>query len=86
MAVELVLYSRPGCHLCDEMLSELNSLDDKRQLHVTVVNIDDDPALRNAFSARIPVLARADTQQVLSEHYLDKAAVLSCMPAPRSTS
>ena len=73
MTVELVLYSRPGCHLCDDMLMALRALDSRRNLRVTVVNIDDDPALRDAYATRIPVLARADTQEVLCESRLDEA-------------
>lgn len=79
MTVQLVLYSRPGCHLCEEMLSALEAIDDKRQLSVAVVNIDEDPALRNAFAARIPVLARSDTQEILCEYQLDSAAVKACL-------
>lgn len=79
MTVRLILYSRPGCHLCDDMLSALQELDQEQELQVSVVNIDDDPALRNTYARRIPVLVRADTRQILCESRLDEAAVMSCL-------
>jgi len=52
----LTLYSRPGCHLCDEMLSVVRSL--ARQLAWTVeeVDISRDAALETEFGTEIPVL------------------------------
>lgn len=79
MPVDLVLYSRPGCHLCDDMLAALEDMDVNRHLNVTIVNIDDDPGLRNAFDMRIPVLARADTREIICESRLDETAVLTCL-------
>ena len=64
---ELVLYSRPGCHLCDEARDAIRLVfEDRtsRQLANPALverNIEDDPELHRAFLERIPVL-------VLGEH------------------
>jgi hypothetical protein len=57
--MEFVLYSRPDCHLCDEMLDELTGLIDGHAASVRVVNVDSDPELRRRYGLRIPVLTVA---------------------------
>ena len=55
--LRLTLYSKPGCHLCEEMkvemsraaLSDLYTLDE--------VNIESDPALLARYQFEIPVLS-----------------------------
>ncbi|HYW03142.1 MAG TPA: glutaredoxin family protein [Gammaproteobacteria bacterium] len=54
---ELTLYSRPGCHLCDEMLREVHRALDSRELAVEVVDIDRNAELLARYMLRIPVLA-----------------------------
>ena len=54
--VPLTLYSRPGCHLCELMLAQIESARVSRPFRVTEVNIDTDPELQRRFSRSIPVL------------------------------
>ncbi len=60
--LQLVLYVKPGCHLCDEAREALalTGLDVQEQ------DITRDPALLEAFGTRIPVLARRDTGDELN--------------------
>ena len=51
-----LLYSRPGCGLCEEMLSELASLPCARGVPVDVVDVDLDPNTRARYGHKIPVL------------------------------
>jgi glutaredoxin len=53
----ITLYTRPGCHLCEEARALL--LRAGRGLTVTIdeVNIDTDAALRARYDARVPVAA-----------------------------
>lgn len=59
---DLVLYSRPGCHLCEEARDAVQSaLEDRaaRGLPVPRVverNIEEDPELHRRYLERIPVL------------------------------
>jgi len=57
--VEFILYSRPGCHLCDEMLEELAALTGGHAVEVHVVDVDSDPDLKRRYGLRIPVLTLA---------------------------
>lgn len=51
-----VLYSRPGCGLCEEMLLELAALPAAREHPLEVLDVDDDPAARVRYGHKIPVL------------------------------
>lgn len=49
------VYSRPGCHLCEEFIEELIPLC-RGRARLVVEDVDRDPALREAYGLRIPVL------------------------------
>ncbi len=68
----LVLYSRPGCHLCEELLEELAPLLPPDAV-VETVDISGDPALERRYGLRIPVLESAGVE--LSSYPLDRARV-----------
>jgi hypothetical protein len=56
MSAQWTVYSRPGCGLCEEFMTELAELMGDRAADVDVVDIDSDPALRSKYFDRIPVL------------------------------
>ena len=59
---DLVLYGRPGCHLCDETHEALTALLDERRRNglraptLQLRDIEADPAWEWAYSATIPVV------------------------------
>lgn len=50
----LVLYTRRGCHLCEDAEDLLAA----RRWNVDVVDVDGDPAAVAAYGLRVPVLLR----------------------------
>ncbi len=72
----LLLYSRPGCHLCEELAADLEPLCEGRAV-VEVVDISEDPALERHYGLRIPVLAIGGRE--LCGYPLDKDAVERCL-------
>ncbi len=52
MPLRIVLYTRPGCHLCDDALSLLR----RYGLSPTLVDIDADAALRKRYTDCVPVV------------------------------
>jgi hypothetical protein len=50
------LYTRPGCHLCEDALGELDRLQARQPHELELVDISDDPALVQRYGERIPVL------------------------------
>ena len=73
---QLTLYSRPGCHLCEEMLAQVSHLVGDI-VDIRVVDIASDPALVNAYDIRIPVLT--ENGRVLAEGRLDEADFLDAL-------
>lgn len=70
------VYSRPGCHLCEEFIEALIPLCRGRALLV-VEDVDRDPALRAAYGLRIPVLCAAG-REVCATH-VNHAAVQAAL-------
>jgi len=57
--MRFLLYSRPDCGLCEEMLSELGQLPVARGIAIDVVDVDVDRDTRTRYGHKIPVLLYA---------------------------
>ena len=57
--MRFLLYSRPGCGLCEEMLVELAALPAAAGVPVDVIDVDADGATRSRYGHKIPVLLLA---------------------------
>lgn len=68
----LVLYHRRGCHLCEQMLAAIYGTYGD-EVEVELVDVDTDPALKERYGLRIPVLAAGG--RVICEVRLDEAAL-----------
>jgi hypothetical protein len=76
MSAELVLYSRPGCHLCEEALAKLVELHGEGyRFGLREVDIESDEALLRRMLERIPVVEL--NGEVVSELILDQTSVRS---------
>lgn len=69
----LVLYSRDGCHLCEDMAQALHAMLRGTDVRFRTVDVDTDPGLRETYGLRIPVLVLDG--EVLCEARLDEDAV-----------
>lgn len=54
--VEVVIYSKPDCHLCDEIKAQLKKLQRRHRFELSEVNILEDPEALNRFKEEIPVV------------------------------
>ena len=70
----VTLYSRPGCHLCDEARDVLDRLRAQAPFTVEEVDITRDDALHARYLERIPVVA-LDGEE-LFDYEVDEAALL----------
>lgn len=52
----VILYSRDGCHLCEEAEKTLVKLQQRADFITTTVKIDSDPGLLAQFKEEIPVV------------------------------
>ena len=52
----LTIYSRPGCHLCDEMKAVVETVARSIPISLEEIDISTDPALETQYGLEIPVL------------------------------
>ena len=71
-ATTLRVYSRPGCHLCEELIDELLPMI-RGRFDLDIVDIDSDPGLRDAFGTRIPVVEA--NGQFICQYTLDRERI-----------
>lgn len=74
-----MLYTRPGCHLCEEAEAWLEDLAAERSATLVLVNILADPAAYEAYKWRIPVLVAEGRTW---EAPLDRQAVSAAIQGP----
>ena len=75
--IEVTVYGRPGCHLCEEAVQLLGKLSRRIPLTVRELNIEDDDELLGRYVFEIPVvlvagveIARAPIRQAALEQAL----------------
>jgi hypothetical protein len=68
-----LLYSRAGCGLCEEMLSELRAMPEALPFGIDVLDVDADPQAKVRYGHKIPVLLFAG--ELVCHGHLDAAEV-----------
>jgi hypothetical protein len=68
-----LLYSRAGCGLCEEMLSELRAMPEAQPFGIDVLDVDADPKAKVRYGHKIPVLLFAG--ELVCHGHLDVAEV-----------
>ena len=77
----LVVMSREGCGLCDDMLHALAELERNHGLPpVTIVDVDSDPALTRQYGLKVPVLLLDGS--VICHYTLNSQEVLRLVGRP----
>jgi glutaredoxin len=69
----VTLYTRPGCHLCDDAREALERVRASAPFALDEVDITTDDALHARYLERIPVVALDGDE--LFDHFVDEAAL-----------
>ena len=69
----LTVYSRNDCHLCDDLIAGLQTLQARFSFNLTVVDIDRDAALHARYGEDVPVLLHGEKE--LCRHALNSALI-----------
>lgn len=72
-AISLLLYSRTGCHLCEDMEEALHGLQGELGFRLERIDVDSDPGLIDAYGALVPVLKDGDIE--ICHYFLDLQAL-----------
>ena len=76
MGPVVTLFTRPGCHLCDEVRTAILELRSTgHRLELDEVDIESDEALLRSYRDLIPVVAV--NGEIVSELHLDRDALLA---------
>lgn len=69
--LEITLYAREGCHLCDEARVAITPLIREFGATLREVDIDDDPVLQDRYTNDVPVIFLGS--QIVGQHRADLA-------------
>ena len=72
--MELTLYARAYCHLCEDMTRALERRRPELGFRVVVRDVDTDEALERLHGERVPVLVDAEGHEIC-HYFLDEAAL-----------
>ena len=56
LKAQVVLYTRPGCHLCEEAKAEMIAADCAESYTLEKINIESDATLKELYGWEIPVI------------------------------
>ena len=79
--IEVVLYTKPGCCLCDTVKAQLGRLRSVEPFELHEVNILEDPAAYAKFHAEIPVVF-VNGRKAFKYHLDEKAFMQRLKPRP----
>jgi len=72
-AIQLSLYGRLNCHLCEDMQQALVEYQPSLNFTLKMVDIDEDPVLVSEFGTKVPVLMHEDHE--ICHYFLDPQAL-----------
>jgi predicted thioredoxin/glutaredoxin len=75
------IYSRPGCHLCEQLIEELAPLVRDRA-RIDILNIDDRPDWQEKYGTRVPVVEIDGS--LVCEYRLDRVALHHVLSGERT--
>ncbi len=81
MSAAVVLYGRPGCHLCDDARAAVLRVRERAPFTLTEVDIEGDDELLKRYLERIPVVT-LDGEE-LFEFFADEAVLRARLGEPR---
>ena len=55
-SINVEIYSRPGCHLCDEAKEVIERVRRRVGFGLRIINVESDPALEKEYGELIPVV------------------------------
>ncbi len=61
MPIQIVFYTKPGCHLCEDVEEVLDLLAEQHSLAVQQIDITQDADVYSRYWSKIPVIEIGDT-------------------------
>jgi len=80
IGIRLCLYTRPRCHLCDEMKAVLDRVAARAAIEVQEVDISERTDLERAYGWDVPVLVRDG--EILAKHRVTEDELMALLQRP----
>ena len=79
MDSQFILYNREGCHLCEDMIEQLQPYCEKYNFKIQVVDVDKNKEIQQKYGMLVPVLCyqKGKTTEEICNYFLDPQALLS---------
>ncbi|MFW2374166.1 MAG: glutaredoxin family protein [Gammaproteobacteria bacterium] len=77
MSAHFTVYVRHGCHLCEDLLQQMSSLQRANSFAYTPVDVDTDLTLRESYGHLVPIVTLGEKQ--ICHYFLDQAALLQAV-------
>ena len=77
MSLQFQVYSRSGCHLCEEMIEHLNVLKHEHMFDFEIIEITGDNTLETQYGVKVPVLMFNDRE--VCHYFLDVERLIECL-------
>ena len=86
---QVILYTRPGCHLCEEAKQEMRAASCANEYTLQEINIESDPELLKRYQYDIPVIfvdgVEAFRHKLTSDEFRNRIRAGACPPSgPRA--
>lgn len=79
--IEFTVYSRHGCHLCEDLLQQLKQLQQAHDFSIHEVDVDSKPHLVELYGTLVPVVTLGNNpgDEQICHYFLDQAAILQVL-------
>jgi hypothetical protein len=79
MDPQFILYNREGCHLCEDMIEQLQPYCEKYSFEIQIIDVDRNTETVQKYGLSVPVLCyqKGDVTEEICQYFLDPVALLS---------
>ncbi|MCW9012220.1 MAG: glutaredoxin family protein [Gammaproteobacteria bacterium] len=71
------VYIRHGCHLCDDLLGQLQQLQGEYHFDFQTIDVDSSPELAQQYGTLVPVVMSGDRE--ICHYFLDQAGLIRAL-------
>ena len=74
---QLKVYIRQGCHLCDDLLAQLQQLKSEYSFEFQTIDVDSHPELVKQHGTKVPIVMFGDRE--ICHYFLDQASLIEIL-------
>ncbi len=75
--IQFKVYIRTGCHLCDDLLAQLQQLKSEYSFEFQTIDVDSSPELIKQHGSKVPVVMLGDRE--ICHYFLDQASLIEIL-------